>query len=221
MTQSAAVLALDVLVPPLAPAVLLLFLGAGFTIFSTSIAAAVAAVAGRHGLSRFLAACALMVAVGYGVLLLAASLVSRERTLEAGDKKYFCEMDCHLAYSVEAAGVDAGGPAVTVRTWFDPETIARFRGNRPLTPNPRVLYLVDDRGRRYWPTEGGVLTRPLRPGESYTTRFTFDVPAGARGLRLFLGDSPGLENLIVNHENSPFHAKVYFALPPPLAAERS
>jgi hypothetical protein len=57
------------------------------------------------------------------------------------------------------------------------------------------------------------LTRSLRPGESYVETFAFTVPDRARSLRLYVGDAPGLENLIVNHENSPFHARTYFALP--------
>ena len=162
----------------------------------------------------------------YGTLLVGAAFLSRERTLHPGEKKYFCEMDCHLAYSVVATAEPGRGlRAVTVQTWFDPSTIASFRGNAPLTPNPRTLYLVDGSGRRYapsgpatkaWEQEHGgstPLTRVLVPGESYATTFVFEAPATARGLRLFLGDPLGPENLIIQHENSPFHAKIYFALP--------
>src|SRR5262249_55123448 len=101
-------LALDAFVPRLAPLVLLLFLGAGFVIFCSAIGAAIAAAARRSVLARRLAAGALFAAVVYGVLLLGASLVSRERTLASGERKYFCEMDCHLAYSVDSVSSDAG-----------------------------------------------------------------------------------------------------------------
>src|SRR6476661_6987454 len=99
MTQSTLFsgLAVDAFVPPLAPLVLLLFLGAGFVIFCCAIGAAIAAAARRRSLARILGAAALTAGVVYGVLLLAASLLSRERTLASGEKKYFCEMDCHLA----------------------------------------------------------------------------------------------------------------------------
>ena len=220
MPQSASALAFDAFVPPLAPLVQILFLGSGFAVFCATVAAAIAAAAGRAGLARILGGGAMTVAVGYWVLVLGASLVSRERTLSAGEKKYFCEMDCHLAYSVEgAASPERDRRLVTVRTWFDPGTIAPFRGNAPLTPKPRVVYLVDDAGRRYLPSPAVVpddataLVRPLRPGESYAATFAFTVPPRARSLRLFVGDAPGLENVIVNHENSPFHARTYFALP--------
>jgi hypothetical protein len=221
MTQSVTgLLAADAFMPPVAPVVLLLFLGAGFLVFCGAVGGAIAAAARRLRLARVLGGAALTVAVVYGVLLLAASLLSRERTLAAGEKKYFCEMDCHLGYSVETVSApDDSRRIVTLRTWFDPSTIAAFRGDRPLTPNPRVVYLVDSAGRRYPPSgspapvEGPPLTRELRPGESYLSTFAFAVPARTGPLRLFLGDPPGLESFIINHENSAFHARSYFALP--------
>jgi hypothetical protein len=89
-----------------------------------------------------------------------------------------------------------------------------------------MVFLVDESGRRYRVSSAGqkavedsrgpsaALTRILRPGESYMTTLVFDVPEGARRLRLFLGDPPGLETLLIGHENSPFHKKIYFDLPP-------
>src|SRR2546425_251341 len=73
-------------------------------------------------------------------------------------------------------------------------------------------------GRRYAPSgdapaDSTPLTRTLRPGESYLTTLSFGAPASAKGLRLFLGDPLGPENLIIQHENSPLHPKIYFELP--------
>ncbi len=221
MPQSAAFsgLALDAFVPPLAPLVLLLFLGAGFVVFCCAIGSAIAAAAQRRTLALRLAAGALTAGVVYGVLLLVASLVSRERTLAAGEKKYFCEMDCHLAYSVDSVSSRAGSLTVGIRTWFDPGSIASFRGDAPLLPNPRAVFLVDDSGLRYPPSSPtAALARALRPGESSLTTISFDVPKDAGPLRLYVGDAPGLENLVVDHENSPFHARTFFALPGSAAA---
>ncbi|MDQ2980071.1 MAG: DUF4352 domain-containing protein [Acidobacteriota bacterium] len=231
MLQSATAVALDAFMPPLAPLVLLAFLGAGFLIVCSAIASAVALALRRVRLGRFLGGTALAVASVYGALLVGASVLSRERTLHPGEKKYFCEMDCHLAYSVVATAAPGGGRrVVTVQTWFDPSTIASFRGNAPLWPNPRTVHLVDGAGSRYSPSDGPTkaweamhgdstpLTRELRPGESYRSSFVFEVPGGASGLRLFLGDPSGPENLIIHHENSPFHAKTYFELPPASAS---
>ena len=81
-------------------------------------------------------------------------------------------------------------------------------------------------GRRYdpspratqaWESVHGTstpLARELRPGESYTTTFVFELPADARGPRLFLGDPPGIERVLIGHENSPMHGRTYFAVPP-------
>ena len=38
----------------------------------------------------------------YVPLLAGAAFFSRERTLRPGEWKYFCEVDCHIAYSVES-----------------------------------------------------------------------------------------------------------------------
>jgi hypothetical protein len=40
----------------------------------------------------------------------------------------------------------------------------------------------------------------------------FDLPQRARRPRLFLGDMPGPEVFLIDHENSLFHKKIYFAL---------
>ena len=89
MLQSATVSGspLDAFVPPLAPVVLLLFLGSGFVIFCGAIGAAIAAAARRAGSPGSWPPGALSSVWVYGVILLAASLVSRERTLSAGEKQ--------------------------------------------------------------------------------------------------------------------------------------
>lgn len=230
MMQSAlpTALALDAFVPVLSPLVALAFLATGFLLVCSIVGAGIAFAARRPGLARLLAGGGLAVAVVYATLLAGASLLSRERTLGPGERKYFCEMDCHIAYDVVASQApDARTRAVTLRTWFDPSTIAPFRGNAPLRPGPRVVYLVDESGRRYEPSPGASKSwedghgpetpfgRELAPGESYTTTFVFEVPAEVRSARLFVGDPPGgIESVLIGHENSARHGKVFFALPP-------
>jgi len=226
MMQSSLPIAASVFVPPLAPLVLLAFLGAGFLLFGLAVAAAISAAARRGELARRLAATALAVGYVYAVLLFAASAASHDRILPVGDSKIFCEIDCHLAYSIASASAPAPARlAVSVRTWFDPSTTASFRGNAPLTPNPRTVYLVDAAGRRLAPSPAATrdweakqgpsapFDQPLRPGEGATTTFVFEVPPDFRGPRLFVGDPPGVESALIGHENSPGHGKAYFALP--------
>jgi hypothetical protein len=40
---------------------------------------------------------------------------------------------------------------VRLKTWFDQNSIAPFRGNSPLTPDARLVQLVNDRGRHFLP----------------------------------------------------------------------
>jgi hypothetical protein len=218
---------------------LLAFLGTGLILFLLFLGFVFALSTRRRVLAKWLAGAALAGAGAYLGALLLFSLTSREETLRKGDLKYFCEIDCHLAYSLEEASrtkvlgipprtAAAGGSfyVVVVKTWFDPRTIASFRGNGPLTPNPRAVFLVDESGRRYGVSPAGQraleesrgpsapMTRILRPGESYTTTLVFDLPDGVRRPRLFLGDAPGVETFLIGHENSLFHKKIYFELPP-------
>ncbi|MGH9399579.1 MAG: hypothetical protein ACRD00_04365 [Thermoanaerobaculia bacterium] len=227
----------DVRMPEFAPFAVLAFLGTGLLVFGALVGGAIALVFRKLRIARWIAAGGLLVVGGYAALLLASSFLSRDKTLRPGGKKYFCEIDCHLAYSVLGAStakvlgrqpqlVAASGTyqVVTVRTWFDETTIASFRGYAPLTPNPRMTYLVDTAGSRYafspagqkaWEDEHGPttpLSKELRPGESYETTLVFDLPDGVRNPRLFLGDPFGVENVLIGHENSPLHGKIYLAL---------
>ncbi len=230
-------MAQSIFMPESAPLAVLAFLGTGLALLLLLAGLVFALATRRRALAKWLGGAAAAGAGAYLGALLLISFTSREENLRKGDLKYFCEIDCHLAYSLEeisrtkVLGVppqtaEARGSfsVVTVKTWFDPRTIAAFRGNGPLTPNPRTVFLLDDAGRRYEVSPAGQkaleesrgpstpLTRDLRPGESYTTTLVFDLPDGARRPRLFLGDTPGIERFVIGHENSLFHRKIYFEL---------
>jgi hypothetical protein len=132
-------------------------------------------------------------------------------------EKYFCEIDCHVAYSLTRVERAADTVAVTVRTRFDEKTISERRSkSAPLTPNPRDVYLVDNSGRQLKPEGGysGQLERPLIPGDSYDTTFRFRVPPAAQDLKLYIRNASFPNAWLIDHENSPGHKKVYFALQP-------
>jgi hypothetical protein len=160
-------------------------------------------------------------AVYFG-LLFGFSLGSREVTLAPGEEKYFCEIDCHLAYSVRASREELQSGRrqlhVTLRTRFDETTTAPWRPkDSPLTPNARQVLLLDGQGRSYAPAAmtGAPITRALLPAQSYETEVVFHLPADAAQLRLLL-TSPGWEeHLLIGGENSLGHKKTYLALPPP------
>ena len=167
-------------------------------------------------------------AVVYFGLLAGMSLASHEVTLTRGQEKYFCEIDCHLAYSIVSSGVELGDGQrqvrVTVRTRFDESTISPQRPkDAPITPNPRQVLMVDSQGRNFRPfaTAGTPLTHELIPGQSYETEFVFRLPADADHPRLLI-TSPGWEeHLLIGDENSFGHKKTYLAVPVASLASRS
>jgi len=170
---------------------------------------------------------------GYGLLLGAFSFTSYDRTVARGDEKYFCGMDCHIAYSVQnvervktMGDTTARGEfvVVTMRSHFDERTIAPRRGNGALTPNPPDLELVDGSGQecpisvsgqRAWEAAHGQPHSPrdpLRPGESYETTWVFEVPDGAHSARMLAGWHGFPSYVLIGDEASPGHRKTYFAL---------
>lgn len=156
----------------------------------------------------------------YFALLLGFSLGSHEKVLAGGQEKYFCEMDCHLAYSVAGVKQQAmpGGTryTVTLRTRFDETTTAKWRPRDiPLSPSPRTVQLIDGQGKSYAPAEmaGASLLTSLTPSQSYTTEITFFVPSGAQGLRLLVSTAVGWpDRLVIGDENSWLHEKTYLAI---------
>src|SRR5512132_769269 len=145
-----------VFVPPFAPFVVLAFLALGGALAVAALALIGAAVFRKTRLIPWILGFGLVVIVGYAGVLLADSTVSRERILIPGEKKYFCEIDCHLAYSVEEVEIAptvgppldplrARGrrPAVPPRTCFAPRTRSPHRGAAPPSPNPCVVYVRD------------------------------------------------------------------------------
>jgi hypothetical protein len=190
------------------------------------LALAAAAVAWFARKPKFARACLLVVTAGaavYAGLLFGFSLASRPHVLARTQEKYFCEIDCHLAYSLldvktePAAGVTHY--VVTIRTRFDETTTSATRPKHaPLTPSPRTVVLIDDsRGQQYQPVavQGTPLETPLKPSDSYTTQLAFEVPpsAGSKSLRLLIITTPGWpDRVVIGDENSVLHHKTYFAL---------
>jgi hypothetical protein len=229
--------------PHFAPIVVLLFLGTLLLMGISFLVLFYGAVRRSTFFAKLGGGAAVMIAGGYLLLLSGVSFASSEETLAPGGWKYFCEIDCHLAYSLAGAQTAASlGPEmqqvsahgkfmiVRVKTWFDEQTISAHRGNGPLTPNRRKVLLVDDLGHRYDPSPQGQaafarigyasapLTQPLRPGESYTTDLVFDVPKDAHGLRLLITEDDPETRFVIGHENSLMHKKIYLGVEsaPPL-----
>ncbi|HLO00317.1 MAG TPA: hypothetical protein VK208_17795 [Pyrinomonadaceae bacterium] len=191
----------------------------------------------RFALTKFVVLAATLLTGLYFAVLLTFSFASSERVLARGDEKHFCEIDCHLAYSVAAVResktvgeapnqVTAAGMfrIVTIKTRFDETTISPNRGNGLLYPNARVVSIVDESGREHFPateaqrvlenshTSGTAMTIPLRPGESYSTTLAFDVPPDVSRATLVIREGDLVTHFVIGHENSPLHKKISFQL---------
>lgn len=192
-------------------------------------------IAGRRDVAR---RCAWWLGAGwalYGAAFFIAALTSRDIVLGPGAEKHLCEIDCHVAYSVVrvrttptlgngAARQHARGlfRVVTIQVRFDSATISPHRGMGPLWPGEHLIEVVDGAGGHYSYSlaaqralglgDASPLTRPLVPGESYSADVVFDLPAGARDLRLEIASLVPPTWLVIGHENSFLHKKTTFRL---------
>jgi hypothetical protein len=206
-----------------APLAVLAFLAAAAGLFLALASAAIAWFARKPKLAHI---CLVLVSSGAAVylgLLFGFSLASRPHILTRSQEKYFCEIDCHLAYSLLDVKTEPAAGAthylVTIRTRFDETTTSPTRPkDAPLTPSPRTVLLIDDStGRTYQPVaaQGTPLQTPLKPADSYTTQLAFEVPsaANAKNLRLLITTTPAWpDRVVIGDENSLLHHKTYFAL---------
>lgn len=226
-----------VFMPENAPWVVLAFMFVSFLIFVGVLGLAVALAIRKFRLLKIILMGMTGVVGCYLGLLLILSWRSQEVVLELGQPKYFCEIDCHLAYALvdvkTAEALGARGDQISakgkfyvakVKVWFDERTISPHRGNGSLTPNPRMVVVIDDQGRRYeeslaeekalaqWPGLTIPLTQPLRPGESCTTMLIFDLPSDIKNPPLWITDADSISRLLLGHEKSFFHKKILFQL---------
>jgi hypothetical protein len=205
-----------------APLAVMAFLAAAAGIFLALAAAAIAWFARKP---KFARASLLTISAGAAVyvgLLLGFSLASRPHILTRNQEKYFCEIDCHLAYSLLDVKTEPSTGSthyvVTIRTRFDETTTSPSRPkDATLTPSPRTVLLIDANGHQYQPTatEGTPLQTPLKPSDSYTTQLAFEVPptANIKDLRLLITTTPAWpDRVVIGDENSLLHHKTYFAL---------
>lgn len=218
-----------------APVGALAFLGTGFLLFVVGLALIYSAIRKKFWLTKFAIMTIALVTGLYLVILLIFSFASSEKVLARGEEKHFCEIDCHLAYSVTdvretktlgdasnqvtAAGVFR---VVTIKTRFDKNTISAHRGNGLLYPNSRVVTVSDENENQYFPSAeaqrviensqaaGTAMTIPLRPGESYSTTLVFDLPADIKSPNLLIREGESLTHFVIGHENSPLHKKTRF-----------
>jgi hypothetical protein len=220
-----------------APVGVMAFLGTGFLFFVALLVLVQSLIAKKRGRVKVVLVAMLLIGGAYLAAMLIFSFASHEKVLARGEEKHFCEIDCHLAYSIvnTRQSKTLGNPpnqvtaqgayaVVTIKTRFDETTISSHRGNGQLFPNSRVLTLVDEHGNKYAPSpegqraldaaqgSGTSLATALRPGESYTTDVVFDLPADVKASTLLINEADWLTHFIIGHENSLLHKKTRFQL---------
>ena len=220
-----------------APLGAMAFLGTGFFLFVALLALICSLAVKKFAFTKITAIAMVFVVIIYAGAVLIFSFASSEKMLARGEEKLFCEIDCHLAYSLTEARqiktigaatsqVTASGlfTAVTTKTRFDEKTIGLHRGDGLLYPSSRVLMLVDDQGRKYTPSTAGQkaleasgaagtpLTTPLRPSESYTTTVVFDLSPDAKNPTLLINEGEWVTHFVIGHENSLLHKKTRFQI---------
>lgn len=220
-----------------APVGVLAFLGTSFLFFLAALVLIQSLIVKKRGRAKVVLLVMVIIAGVYLAAILIFSFASQEKVLARGAEKHFCEIDCHLAYSIvnTSQSKTAGNASnqstargmytiVTLKTRFDETTISSSRGNDLLYPNSRVLTLIDDRGNKYGlsaegqraieaaKSGGTALTTPLRPSESYTTDVVFDLPAEVKSATLLINEGEWVTHFIIGHENSLLHKTTKFRL---------
>jgi hypothetical protein len=220
-----------------APLGALALLGTAFLLLVAGLTLGYSIARKKVGLTRFASISMALIVGLYLAVLLIFSFASSEKVLARGEEKHFCELDCHLAYSItdvretktlgEAPNqVAAAGMfrVVTIKTRFDESTIGRNRGDGLLYPNSRVVTVSDESGKQYFPATaaqsvleksqavGTALTIPLRPGETYSTTLVFDLPPDIKSPTLLIHEGESLTRFVIGHENSPLHKKTRFQI---------
>lgn len=220
-----------------APIGVLLFLGTAFLILFLMVVLVLALIRKWFSLAKFGALAIVVIAALYLSLLLLFSWTSNEKVLARGQEKHFCEIDCHLAYSIlDSQTTKTLGTApteltatglfhvITIRTRFDETTISPARGDGLLYPNARALIVVDAQGKQYFLSNDAELLlqklnqagmpfiTPLRPGEAYQTTVVFDLPVDIKNPALLIHEAAPETRFVIGHENSLLHKKTRFQI---------
>src|SRR5262249_25134725 len=123
-----------------APLAALALLGTAFLIFVAAIVLIQSLIVRKLRRAKVVMLTVVAIVALYGSAVVAFSFASHNNLLARGQEKHFCELDCHLAYSIVnvAPTVSPDGlqtVTLTIKTRFDETTISPSRGNGLLYPN--------------------------------------------------------------------------------------
>src|SRR5260370_12046718 len=139
----------------------LAFLGTGLLILVAALTLVGSLVARKFRCAKVILIAMLVIAGINAGAMLAFSLAGREKVLARGAEKHFCEIDCHLAYSItnvrqtKTLGNSADQSTaqgvytiVTLKTRFDETTIAPWRGKGLFASATPLAKPLDEPGSR-------------------------------------------------------------------------
>src|SRR5215467_1004465 len=125
-----------------APIGALAFLGTAFLLLLGLLVFIFLLAVGKPARARIVLAAIALIGSCYLLSMIGFSLISHDHLLARGEEKHFCELDCHLAYSLvstrqvrtlgeapEQVNAQGAFTIVTIRTRFDETTIAPWRGD--------------------------------------------------------------------------------------------
>lgn len=222
-----------------------LFVLTGLVVMSALAAALWARRRNRPGLLRTALIGSAVWSALYVAALVAVSLTSAPRVLEAGEPKAFCGfyLDCHVSVALEqvetaeaigsgASRIDAEGTFYIVAVRYGSDAI-----DTHLTPSRPTAIVRDARGRTYERSALGERafaatgrpslgeSRTLAPGEFYVTHFVFDLPPDVEEPVLDVSSGWGVDRLaellLIGDEDSIFHARTVFRLATPARGDHA
>ena len=196
----------------------LAFLGAVATVLLAGAAAVVFVMLRRREWAARAVMTGGFVASLYAITLLAFGVASPAVDLAPGERKVFCEVDCHVAFEITAGYKDSDTLVLSVRELFDENSVSSRRGDAPMNPGARRFALVDSKGREWEPvrvrtSDTAPLFAAMRPGESHRAQLSFSVPSDVQIRGLLVEDDSPVSPLLIGHERSPFHEKAVLSLP--------
>jgi hypothetical protein len=205
---------------------MLAFLGMVVGLGAAVVGGAAALVSGRTRSAATLGRFAIAGAGLYAALLLAVALSSREAVVPLHHEKFFCDVDCDLAFSVaEVRTTKSLGQSTAKGIYYVVSVKARSDAVQArVRLGSAVARVITDGGRAFEVSREGQaaldrtqdagipLTRELDPGTSRVTELVFDLPTDARNPRLLIGGGGWVTRFLIGDENSPFHRKVVFLL---------
>jgi hypothetical protein len=200
-----------------APLSVLGFLAAFAGLFLAVASVLIFWLARKPKFARISAIAAGAAAVVFFILRLSFSVASGETALAYGREKYFCEIDCHLAYSdLEAHTRPDVCFVITVRNRFDETATSRTRPKMPRWLRPRVKRASSTApDARTLPSPAPALRCALRAGPPAPTPHNSNSISrkNATGLRLLITTLPQWpDKLVIGDENSWLRQKTYLAL---------